>query len=208
MNADSHPDIGELARALWGEPNMEHSTKDDVRFGRNGSKSVCRSKRTWFDHEAGKGGGYNDLYEKVHGKRPASDSLIIATYDYHDEHGELIFQVVRKLPKKFVQRRPNGSGGWIWNMNGVQRVPYRLPELMAAPDDATVYIVEGEKDSDALHACGLIATTNAGGAGKWWRQMSEFLRGRQVIILPDFDEAGEKHAADVVTKLKGIARSV
>lgn len=201
-------DILKLARALWGEPNREASTRDDIRFGAHGSKSVIPKKRTWYDHETNEGGGYNDLYAKVHGSRPSSDPNVLTAYDYHAEDGSLLYQVVRKIPKAFVQRRPDGSGGWIWKMAGVTRVPYHLPDLMRAPDDTLVFICEGEKDVDRLRAAGLVATTNPGGAGKWLPSMSPYLRGRDVIILQDNDIAGADHALDVAGKLHGIARTI
>ena len=139
---------------------------------------------------------------------PARQRRIVATYDYHDQHGQLLFQVVRYDPKDFRQRRPDGSGGWIWKLDGVDRVLYRLPELLQAAPYATVFICEGEKDCNALHDRGLIATTNPGGAGKWLPSMSEHLRDRNVVILPDNDDAGEKHADDVARALQGIAKSV
>ena len=49
-------------------------------------------------------------------------------------------------------------------MQGVERVLYRLPEVLAAGE---VWVVEGEKDADSLAALGIVATCNAGGAGKW-----------------------------------------
>jgi len=199
--------IEQLARRLWGEPSSEHSTREDLRFGTHGSKSVRLKDRTWYDHEAGEGGGYADLYEKVHGERPA-DASIAAAYDYHDADGRLLFQVVRKAPKTFRQRRPDGNGGWLWDMRGVERVPYRLPALTRAAPNAVVYICEGEKDCDALHERCLIATTNPGGAGKWQAAMSHHLRDRSVVIIPDNDQAGEEHAKDVAAKLRGVARSV
>ena len=67
---------------------------------------------------------------------------------------------------------PTSSGGWAWNVKGVRRVLYRLPELLARPDE-TVYVVEGEKDADRLASLGLLATTNSGGAGKWQDQYAE-----------------------------------
>ncbi len=134
---------------------------------------------------------------------------IVATYDYRDESGELLMQVVRMDPKTFRQRRPDPSArdGWTWSVKGVRIVPYRLPELLAAPD-AVVYLVEGEKDADRLTSLGLVATTNAGGAGKWTQSHSEFLRGRRVVILPDNDEPGRAHAQKVMKALKGIAADV
>ncbi|MEX0979297.1 MAG: hypothetical protein WDZ48_10615, partial [Pirellulales bacterium] len=91
---------------------------------------------------------------------------IVATYDYRDEAGELLFQVVRYDPKDFKQRRPKAGGGWEWSVKGVRVFPYRLPELLAEPT-RPVFVVEGEKDVDNLTRIGVLATCNAGGAGKW-----------------------------------------
>jgi len=136
-----------------------------------------------------------------------SKPRIVAEYDYRDEAGNLVFQVVRFDPKDFRQRKPDGKGGWTWSVKGVRVVPYRLPELLAEPTRA-VFIVEGERDADALARIGLAATCNAGGAGKWTAEHSEFLRGRIVFITPDNDEAGRNHALQVAQLLHGIAASV
>ena len=127
---------------------------------------------------------------------PGSDERVIsATYDYADADGKLLYQVVRYAPKSFLQRRPDGNDGWIWDLEGVKRVLYRLPELLAAPEHE-VWIVEGEKDADRLASLGFIATTNAGGAGKWRSEFSDLLRGRHVVVLPDNDETGRRHGED------------
>jgi hypothetical protein len=100
--------------------------------------------------------------------RPTDDNQpeFEATYDYRDENGDLAYQVVRKPGKKFTQRKPAGSG-WARNLNGVRRIPYHLPELLAADKVAPVFVCEGKKDCDALARVGLRATTNPGGAGNW-----------------------------------------
>lgn len=72
----------------------------------------------------------------------------MATYDYVDEQGDLLVQVVRKRPNAFYQRKPDGEGGLINNLRGVRRVLYRLPELLDASPDSVVFILEGEKDTD------------------------------------------------------------
>jgi putative DNA primase/helicase len=133
-----------------------------------------------------------------------SKPQIVATYDYRDARGNIAFQVVRLQPKAFRQRRPNGSA-WIWDMNGVERVPYRLPQLLNANE---IYICEGERDCDNLAKAGLTATTNPGGAGKWPDSFSRWFRGRHAIILPDADQPGRQHAVDVARKLRGHAASV
>lgn len=124
-------------------------------------------------------------------------------YDYHNAEGELVYQVVRLEPKSFRQRRPDGRGGWIWNMKGINPLPYRLPQLLKAIERGdTVFITEGEKDADALVALGLTATCNHGGAGKWRKSHSKYFpAGTSVVILPDNDEPGQKHAEEVAQKL-------
>jgi len=132
---------------------------------------------------------------------------IVATYDYCDETGSLLFQVLRMHPKDFRQRQPEAGGGWKWSTRGVRPVPYRLPQLLAAPQDV-VFIPEGEKDVDNLAAIKLLATCNHGGAGKWKAGHSAFLRGRHVAVLPDNGDAGQQHARSVAVSLHGVAASI
>lgn len=94
--------------------------------------------------------------EKVEMDNGHQQRKIVATYDYRDENNTLLFQVIRFNPKGFAQRRPDGNSGWVYNLNGVQRVLYCLPETLKAE---TVYIVEGEKDADRLWSLGIPATT-------------------------------------------------
>lgn len=53
-------------------------------------------------------------------------------YDYVEEGGKLLFQVVRFEDKSFRQRRPDGRGGWIWKLDDTRRVLYQLPRMMEA----------------------------------------------------------------------------
>lgn len=130
---------------------------------------------------------------------------MVAEYEYRDEAGELLFVVERRAGKRFVQRRPDGSSGWTWNLKGARRVPYRLPELLAA---RSVYVVEGEKDVHRLEREGLVATTVPGGAGKWRDDYAEHFADRHVAIIPDNDAPGRKHAQTVAAALEGVAKSV
>jgi hypothetical protein len=122
----------------------------------------------------------------------------LAVYDYHDAAGTLVYQVVRFPPKDFRQRRPDGAGGWIWSLKGVPRVLYRLPQLQGR--DA-VWIVEGEKDADALWRHGLAATTKAGGASGWLPTLTAQLVAagvKTVYIVPDQDAPGQTYARQVL----------
>jgi hypothetical protein len=150
-----------------------------------------------------------DLFEKDDRERDGSGKgRIVATYDYRDEQGHVLYQAVRFDPKDFRQRRPDGNNGWIWNLQGVRRVLYRLHHLVAAAKDKVVWIPEGEKDVEALVSLGFVATCNVGGAGKWSADYSESLRGRSVVVLPDNDKPGEEHAVKVARMLTGIATDV
>jgi hypothetical protein len=84
---------------------------------------------------------------------------IVATYDYKDADGKLLYQVVRYEPKDFKHRQPDGKGGWVWR-GAERRVPYRLPDLVKYPD-GTVFVCEGEKDADRVAALGSLAYENA-----------------------------------------------
>lgn len=141
-------------------------------------------------------------------RKAQKDKREISTvYDYRDENGLLLFQTVRYKPKGFSQRRPDGNGGYHWNLDNVKKVPYRLPELLAAKSPS-VFITEGEKDVDRLKELGIVATCNPMGAGKWIDDYNEPLRGREVIILPDNDAVGRKHAQQIALSLSGIAESI
>lgn len=134
---------------------------------------------------------------------------IVATYDYVDETGALLSQIVRFFPKDFRQRRPDGLGGWTWNLNGTRRVLYRLPQLRAAvAAGERVFVVEGEKDVAAIERAGYVATCNSGGAGKWRREYSEELKGADVVIVADTDAPGRTHAGQVARALQGVASKV
>ena len=235
---DLRPHAAEIARRLLGLPNERLSTSNQLRFGTNGSVAVeiAGLKRgQWFDHEHQIGGGPWDLLTMKGGmangaaiewlrsqigieiaSAGTTSRQIAATYDYCDERGELLFQVVRFNPKDFRQRRPNGNGGWIWTVKGTRQVLYRLPELIAASPDARVYIPEGEKDVDNLANLGLVATCNPGGAAKlrtngkpgrskWQPEFNPFFHARDVVFLPHNDDPGRDHARAAAANLFSIA---
>ncbi len=205
------------------------SKPTELRFGAHGSLSVDLEKGVWHSHEDGRGGGVLDLIawqtgitsraeqmgwleqqglkEKQPVPCPESPDVLPASrrmsacYDYTDEDGNVLFQVVRYEPKDFRQRRSDGKGGWVWSVKGVRQVPYRLPQLLGAPWDTPVFVVEGEKDVLRLESLGLVATCNAGGAGKWPDALSKPFARRHVVILADNDEPGHQHADKVCRAL-------
>jgi putative DNA primase/helicase len=130
---------------------------------------------------------------------------LVAEYSYCDEFGKLLFQVVRFEPKGFRQRRPDGCGAWKWNLDGIRRVLYRLPDVLKAK---WVLVCEGEKDCETARELGLTATCNPGGAGKWRDEYSETLRGKRVAMIADADEPGRKHARQVAQSFQGKTESL
>jgi hypothetical protein len=130
---------------------------------------------------------------------------VIEAYDYEDENGVLIYQVTRHHPKTFLQRRPHPVNGWEANLNGVVKVLYHLPALLAGIQRGdNVYLVEGEKDVHTLESWGLTATTNAGGAGAWGnnpRYIETLKDATRLYVLPDNDKAGRLWADKVRASL-------
>jgi putative DNA primase/helicase len=137
----------------------------------------------------------------------------VASFDYRDAPGNVVYQVRRFEPgfdgakKSFAQFTPDGNRRWKKGLNGTAPTLYRLPELLAAPSDQPVFIVEGERKVDELCAMGLLATCSPMGAGKWKDTYSQYLKDRHVIILPDNDKPGHVHAKKVQLALRGIAAS-
>lgn len=139
----------------------------------------------------------------------------VAAYNYTDADGNLLYQAVRFEPKGFSQRRPDGKGGWIHNMQGIEPVPFNLAALAGVVEHGTeddqIWIVEGEKDALAIAAAWgtdtITATCNHGGAGKWLDTHSEHLigfRGSFVIVADNDDKdtkPGQKHALSVYESL-------
>lgn len=219
-----------IARATLGEPAKRQGAEllwlcprhDD----KHPSLQVNPSKDVWLCGPCGSGGNPWQLAAFIAGLNPddkaavaawlrqrglleandhGGERRIVAEYDYRDENGKVLFQTVRYQPKDFRQRRPDGKGGWIWNLDGVSLVPYRLPQWNDKP---TVYLVEGEKDADALWKLDLPATCNPMAAGKWREQYNPWLKGKRVVIFPDNDPPGEAHALDVARHLLPVAVAV
>jgi 5S rRNA maturation endonuclease (ribonuclease M5) len=139
----------------------------------------------------------------------SNGSDITTTYDYVDEQGTLLFQVVRFAGKQFRQRRPDGNGEWIWKLGDTRRVLYRLPQVVeAVAAGNTVYVVEGEKDADRLAVVGYTATCNPHGAGKWRSTYNASLTGADVVVIADRDKPGREHARDIARHLDGIAATI
>jgi len=127
---------------------------------------------------------------------------IAAIYEYHDLSGAVVHETVRFQLKRFTQRRPDGKGGHVYSLQGIEPVLYRLPEITRAINRGTpVFLVEGEKDANNLAKLGFEATTCPMGAGSWHKSYTSALKGALVLICPDKDTAGWKHASTVADEI-------
>ena len=188
----------------------------DVKEGNEGRViAICRAGCELDQVLIAAGLDWNDLFSED--RRDHDPNLwspagpIEATYDYVNEDGKLLFQVVRAEGKKFLQRRPDASrrSGWEWKLGDTRRPLYRLPEVIQAVSGGlTIFLTEGEKDADAVRRTGAVGTCNPHGAGKWLPEHTETLREADVIIIADQDEPGRKHARVVAKALTGVARRV
>ena len=214
-----------IARHYWGEPNPKLSNAKQIRWGNNGSKSLDLLKGVWVDHEEGHGGPMTKLVS-MNSKRTLMGNIadvlerdfgipknqhkaleprgryVERVYEYYDIDGSLAYQIERMQPKGFRQRRPDPDRPhhWIYNMQGVDPLPYNLVGIMERPEDP-VFIVEGEKCAQRLIDLGLVATTNHGGSKNWSSELSQYLVERNCVVLPDNDAAGYAHADKVVRSI-------
>lgn len=136
----------------------------------------------------------------------------VAEYKYTDASGQFLYAVCRTADKQFPVWRPDetSKSGKRWNLDGVERVLYRLAKVVKAIEAGAekIYIVEGEKDVHAIEGAGGIATCNPGGAGKWADHFSLIAEGVDVVIVQDKDASGVKHARQVAAAVMDTALSV
>ncbi len=140
--------------------------------------------------------------------KDAPPETITAMYEYTDADGAPLLRAYRTDKKSFPTIHCDG-GKWFWGDGGRHNVLYHLPEVVKAVQDGKkVLIVEGEKDVETLRTLGYAATTNKGGAGKWSEELSKHFKGADVVIIPDMDEPGEKHAKLILRELRNDAKSI
>ena len=228
MNIAAHAE--RIARHYWGEPNAKLSVKGrTLRWGNKGSRELDLAKGAWYDFEEEEGGGVIDLVKR-HANLGISGSVadvlerefgiqkqaqkaleprqyIQRIHSYYDADGAEAYQALRMYPKSFRLRQPDGKGGYLHNIKGITPLPYNLPGIIQNKS-APIFVVEGEQCADVLIEAGLIATTNHGGAGKWGEEHAHHLEGRNVIVMPDNDQVGCRHADAVVASLWGKANQI
>src|SRR5262245_43434356 len=189
----------------------------NVKIDRDGACWFCRDcEHRGPQSGALSGGGGNG---KGKGKgRGGGLGDPVAIFDYEDEFGRRLFQVLRfeppGRPKTFRQR--TGPDQVEWSIEGVRRVLFKLPELVAEiAEGRVIFVVEGEKDVLILRKHGVPATTKPMGAvtediqakGKrWLGEYSETLRGADVVLCGDNDAPGREHMRIVARCFNGVVK--
>lgn len=156
---------------------------------------------------------------------PQGVKVPVKGYHYTDADGNLLYDVIRyqmQLPdgswmigkdgnpkKTFRQRRPDGRGGHIWNLEGIGHTIYRRPAVeIAIAEGKTVFLPEGEKDAETFVEWGLCGATNSGGAANWTPELAELFRGADVVICVDNDDVGIAAGEAKAMSLRGIAARI
>ena len=129
---------------------------------------------------------------------------VVATYDYTDADGKLLYQVLRYEPKDFRQRRPDGNGGWIWKLEE-RRVLYRWPELLKFPD-ATVFVMRRRKG--CRPRCRAWTLRHDCCCRQVDRRMRQGARRPRCRHLEDNDDAGRAKALAAAQALHGTAKTI
>lgn len=147
-----------VARALFGDPNAQHSKPGKPRWGNKGSLAIDEALGVWYDHENQKGGGVLDLIareksisgpdavewlksigcridrpaRKNGAAKPASalERKLLEAYDYLDVYGTLVMQVRRV---GFMQQ------GKL-KLNGADKPEKTFQQLRPDPDNPKSWI--------------------------------------------------------------------
>lgn len=143
-------------------------------------------------------------------RRERPPRVVEASYVYENEQGQPLYRVLRYRPKAFSQEHWDGRGWRTGAPHHMRKVPFRLPQVLK---NTYVVVTEGEKDALAMAERGFCGTCNSGGAGKWAGQFKRwnwvpYLVGKIVLIVPDNDPVGRRHAFDVARTLDGLARAI
>ena len=153
------------------------------------------------DGKSGGDGKWTTLAEFIY--RDKDNKPFLKVRKCLDPDGERQFPQYHWDGKAWAKGKPSVEG------KPAPKIPYRLPQLLAAPLSATIYFCEGEKDCETLGKLGFVATTASEGAtAKWDPALTPYFKDRHVVILPHADEPGRKHGRKVAKAINGVAASV
>lgn len=146
-------------------------------------------------------------------------------YEYQDREGRVVLRKARrekfdeekqKKKKVFAMQSIEVDGKWYPDAGIYVNLLYHLPDVLDAVErGGMIIIAEGEKDVDNLRKLGYTATCGLCGGGigklegKWNDDHVKQLEGAaQVVVIPDYDAAGEELAQRICKSLQGHAGEV
>ena len=127
-----------------------------------------------------------------------------ATWTYHTPDATQGTMVVMHNPTKTTKEYTvlaQHKGEWYCDFPAP---PYLLYQRYAWINAETVYVCEGERTADAVEALGLAATTSLGGPTREKQADWTPLKGKQVVVLSDFDDKGRDYAQAVAQLCLGV----
>lgn len=181
------------------------ATKDVVASMGLGLKDLfdphSKARSTRFGHKQATA-LYETLDQAIQATAHQLRAEVVSKYDYPDN-----FSVVRfkTEPKKTFRPYYRAADGWALGDPKGKLPLFRRDEIKS---EQTVYVGEGEKCCLIMTVLGLAATTSAHGASSAGRSDWTPLSGKDVILVPDNDPAGEKYISDVAEQLSGVSKSI
>ncbi len=192
--ADLMPDDGRPARGRAAPPPARKAPAP--RATEREARKPRKAARSYRDADAARAAAERSVGRPADHAWPYLDAAsepvgLVLRWDAHGENDKTL-RPLRADPD-----------GWRCQAPDAPRPLLYLPELLADPV-AEVYVVEGEATADAVRSLGLPATTNAGGASAWRLTDWAPLAGRDVVLLPDHDDAGNTYAENVAAHLLAL----
>lgn len=174
----------------------DHNPSCWLGFGARNGRFKCRA--------CGASGTLGDLADRLNVSSPLfrTKNETEAEYVYVRPDGSELLKVVRIRKEDGAKTFPQyHRRGVEWVKGRVRPNPlFKADELVQATAGTLCFVVEGEKAALAGRAKGLLCTTAPMGAGKFDQVGEEYLdllRPLSVVILPDNDEPGRKHANQI-----------
>ncbi len=146
----------------------------------------------------------------------AHEWVTVETYPYRDGDGQLVQEVVREQctacpvrHKGFRQVFVIDGGRRKRKPAGFRDVLYRHEQVLAAVESGEpVWLLEGEKDVATAERLGLVATTNTQGGRAFPAGLVEVLRGADVRVVLDRDDAGWDRGVGLHAQLVAVDATV
>jgi len=146
---------------------------------------------------------YKDLF-------PDNERIPTNIYTYYNQDGSYHHDKIKyRKPdgkKDFRQRTIDENGNVTWT--AISGLPFNVSDLIEGVKQGKVILkTEGEKDALTGKLLGYVSTT-FGGASDWKDEYKSCFKDANVVLIPDKDEPGLKHANDVAESLKKVVKSL